>query len=756
MFAVPLCLGRDKGWFSGKDSASARGRAREEPSGWGACIDVPALSGCDGLRRSRRAEDETIYRNGEVVIDDQGLRMLPEGDRGWHHLLSSARKASAQAHQVCTTPCWGGPRGRVGNPAGAGCACERAQRFKSECAADSSAWCGQDCEDSLSVASTHVEEMQPRSPAGLAHSADAFGSSFWREEDSTLQHARSFEWKRPLTSTAAPVRSSKQVSLSGLGIKPKGKQTQPRPAPGMLGLAEGHPGLKAQVARSKTRGGDPWAGELEDVVGMHSSWRDRACSTKASAAAMSASKDPALVEVHTPSSRKVDVSLRNLRKIQKVGKGSTSVVWRCEDTRTQRPLAMKELVIDNDEEHTTMALRELITMYGIDHVGIVTCHNVFYKAKSFLLVMEYMDGGSLLDAMRHWCAFDGTYSMPPPVLAAIAHDVLGALEFLHEELQVVHRDVKPGNILLQRSGQAKLADLGIVTRPGQVSVDPRSPAPAATTHVKASSTGVTGEEDASVTTQGLSALALEEEASTPARSSQPTTCATEWIGTVTYMSPERLVGDAYSYSADVWSLGIVLIEAAIGRYPFADPALGSSKKLEFWDLLDLVRTGECPAKVLESHGDEWRTLQEFAAKCLVKDPAKRPRAADLVESWSAARRPPTDHQLSPEAAVPTFMDLVGPDSKAALAAWVEMSLMRRELGAELYGEGSSVSGSVPSTVSLSRASSVVSGMLADDASAAGSWVDTSAWEGVSETDRNAEDLRAGLVEEEGLEEDGWL
>ena len=116
-----------------------------------------------------------------------------------------------------------------------------------------------------------------------------------------------------------------------------------------------------------------------------------------------------------------------------------------------------------------------------------------------------------------------------------------------------------------------------------------------------------------MTTQGLSALALEEEASTPARSSQPTTCATEWIGTVTYMSPERLVGDAYSYSADVWSLGIVLIEAAIGRYPFADPALGSSKKLEFWDLLDLVRTGECPAKVLESHGDEWRTLQEFAA-----------------------------------------------------------------------------------------------------------------------------------------------
>ena len=263
-----------------------------------------------------------------------------------------------------------------------------------------------------------------------------------------------------------------------------------------------------------------------------------------------------------------------------------------------------------------------------------------------------------------------------------------------------------------------------------------------------------------MTTQGLSALALEEEASMPGRSSQPTTCATEWIGTVTYMSPERLVGDAYSYSADVWSLGIVLIEAAIGRYPFADPAQGSSKKLEFWDLLDLVRTGECPAKVLESHGHEWRTLQEFAAKCLVKDPAKRPRAADLVGSWSATRRPHTGHQPSPydspEAAVPTFMDLVGPDSKAALAAWVEMSLMRRELGAELYGEGSSVSGSVPSTVSLSRASSVVSGMLADDASAAGSWVDTSAWEGVSPMDRNAEDVRAGLVEEEGLEEDGWL
>jgi serine/threonine protein kinase len=90
---------------------------------------------------------------------------------------------------------------------------------------------------------------------------------------------------------------------------------------------------------------------------------------------------------------------------------------------------------------------------------------------AFHLGMELMDGGSLLDSMKRCYKLNAAHTMPPAALATIAVDVLGA-EFLHDELQVIHRDVKPGNILLSTSGRAKLGDLGIATEPGEVRVDP--------------------------------------------------------------------------------------------------------------------------------------------------------------------------------------------------------------------------------------------------------------------------------------------
>jgi eukaryotic-like serine/threonine-protein kinase len=101
---------------------------------------------------------------------------------------------------------------------------------------------------------------------------------------------------------------------------------------------------------------------------------------------------------------------------------------------------------------------------------------------AFYLVMELMDGGSLLDAMKRCYKLNAAHTMPPAALATIAVDVLGAFEFvtefLHDELQVIHRGVKPGNILLSTSGRAKLGELGIATEPGEVRVDPEGLVPA--------------------------------------------------------------------------------------------------------------------------------------------------------------------------------------------------------------------------------------------------------------------------------------
>jgi serine/threonine protein kinase len=168
-----------------------------------------------------------------------------------------------------------------------------------------------------------------------------------------------------------------------------------------------------------------------------------------------------------------------------------------------------------------------------------------------------------------------------------------------------------------------------VTQPGEVQVDPQAPAPV--------SDGGT-----------------------------PATPAIEWIGTVTYMSPERLTGDAYSYSADIWSLGIVLVEAAIGRYPITELALGSDK-LEFWDLLELVRNGECPSKVLRNYGSEWVSLQAFASRCLIKDHTKRPSASQLLDASFPGVVAGGDH---------FFLHHAQPNGQAALSQWVRLSLVR--------------------------------------------------------------------------------
>jgi mitogen-activated protein kinase kinase 1 len=153
-------------------------------------------------------------------------------------------------------------------------------------------------------------------------------------------------------------------------------------------------------------------------------------------------------------------------------------------------------------------VNEMRIMLELDHPSIVACHGVFYELGMFKIIMEYCDAGSLLDVMRL-----GDHTIPADALAGMMLQVLEAMAYLHTEKRVIHRDVKPGNILLNRQGQCKLADFGVCSKP---------------------------------------------------RDTRDSTCAT-WVGTVTYMSPERIKGNSYSFSADVWALGVIVVEATLGR-----------------------------------------------------------------------------------------------------------------------------------------------------------------------------------------------
>lgn len=152
----------------------------------------------------------------------------------------------------------------------------------------------------------------------------------------------------------------------------------------------------------------------------------------------------------------------------------------------------------------------------------------------------------------------------------------------------MHRDLKPSNLLLNSRGQLKISDFGV---------------------------------------SGHLANSVSK--------------CVSWVGTVTYMSPERIKGDAYSYDADVWSLGLCLMEVALGRFPYSGAAAdgGAAMNLGFWELLDFIVSEPVPALPAEQFSAEFR---DFTGRCLVKEPAQRPKVSDLLDHAFLAKHPPVD------------------------------------------------------------------------------------------------------------------
>jgi len=283
-----------------------------------------------------------------------------------------------------------------------------------------------------------------------------------------------------------------------------------------------------------------------------------------------------------------------------IGKGNSGVVFAGERTvgEDTMQVAVKDVPLPAAEQDRAMLETEAKVHHHLRHPAIVRCYEVFFCANQdmFSSVMELMDAGSLLDNLK----VAGDNLITRGALSHVAKRMLQALHHLHEEELVIHRDVKPGNVLLSHSGGVKLSDFGICAK-------------------------VDGD-------------------------------LTQWVGTVTYMSPERLLGDDYTRTSDVWSLGLVVAEAALGRYPFTNED-GRKGPLEFWDLLHVVVNGASPAETLAASGQGCSVACSFVDKCTDKDPDLRASAAEAL-------------------AHPFVADVDDRAGAAALQAWVQS--VRRE------------------------------------------------------------------------------
>ncbi|MFD6309005.1 serine/threonine-protein kinase, partial [Streptomyces sp. NPDC060223] len=273
------------------------------------------------------------------------------------------------------------------------------------------------------------------------------------------------------------------------------------------------------------------------------------------------------------------------RVLAQLGRGGMGVVWRARDEILGREVAVKELRTYTDAVAPELAdlgrrmQREARAAARVRHPGVVAVYDVVAVDGRPLIVMELVDGPSLDDVLGE----RGT--LTPREAASIGAKVMDALAAAHRA-GVLHRDVKPGNILLDRSGRVVLTDFGIATM-----------------------------EDAGdgSTTQ--------------------LTRSGELVGSLDYLAPERAQGDDPGPASDIWALGATLYAAVEGSSPF--------RRTSTWSTLTAIVAEPLPEP--RRAGPLGPVLRQL----MHKQPEQRPdadRARELLEA--VARAPETDSRTT--------------------------------------------------------------------------------------------------------------
>lgn len=272
--------------------------------------------------------------------------------------------------------------------------------------------------------------------------------------------------------------------------------------------------------------------------------------------------------------------------LEEVGRGSMGVVYKAHDPQIDRRVALKILRRDNtaDESFVQRFVKEARTIGRLSHPNIVTVYDSGQDHGDPYIAMEFIEGVPLSELIRE-------SGLELERVIEIGIQAAEALDYAHSK-GVIHRDIKPSNIIVQPHGQIKITDFGIARL------------------------------------EGSSDLLL--------------TQAGEIIGTPAYMSPEQARGGSVDQSTDIFSLGIVLYELAVGRRPFK----GDGKSI--LSVIDEIVRQEPqePAGVSDLIPQE---LSMIIMKCLRKARAERFRAGkELAEALKGARRPKGESVIQPE------------------------------------------------------------------------------------------------------------
>jgi len=277
------------------------------------------------------------------------------------------------------------------------------------------------------------------------------------------------------------------------------------------------------------------------------------------------------------------------RLLRQVASGGMAMVWEAEDSVLGRRVAVKVLHhhLSVNEAIRERFRREAIAVARLSHPSVVAIFDTGEDAGVAYLVMELVDGRTLRDLLR-----DGG-PMPTGDAVDIVANVAGGLAVAHER-GIIHRDVKPGNILVLPSGGAKITDFGIAR--GEAGTDL----------------------DEDLTSTGTI------------------------VGTAKYLAPEQVMGGVVDARTDVYALGLVLYEALCGR-----PAFEGATDLA----TALARTQGAPVPPRHVRVDVPRDVEAVVLRALAQDPADRYQtAAELRTALLSVA--PAEHGHTPPTGIP--------------------------------------------------------------------------------------------------------
>lgn len=270
--------------------------------------------------------------------------------------------------------------------------------------------------------------------------------------------------------------------------------------------------------------------------------------------------------------------LNRYRVLELIGRGAMSEVWQAMDLRRHAIVAIKLLREDlaEDPEFLRRFSQEANALAQLDHPNIVRFYSFERQGNLAFLVLDFIQGITL---RRYLLEQNGPLSLEEAT--AIFRQIAGALQYAHDT-GIVHRDIKPGNILISSDKRVYISDFGI------------------------------------------------------AKVIEGATLATMAVGTPAYMSPEQILGQKMDHRTDIYSLGVVLYEMVTGRRPFT----GEEEGLTGTSTIERVRQAHIHKDMPDPH--QWNPaltteIVEVLRKALAKNPEDRwPTVIDMLHAWEQA------------------------------------------------------------------------------------------------------------------------